>query len=123
MPLYPLMGETLSANVDRAVQLQHALLRSGIRAVLPQLGLVAEWPEPAMQRFSCAVSLEVLKRCDGLVLAGHRLSPEMEAEKEAAVASKLRLMDLVALGDAVVVEAVNVTECLAEMEEDTTEVR
>jgi hypothetical protein len=122
MPLYPTDGETLSGNVDLAVQLQHALLRSGIRAVLPQLGLVAEWPEPTMQKFCRAVSLDLLNRCDGLILAGRRLCSDMETEKEVAAMGDLKIMDLVGMSDAVVVEAVNVVECLSEMEENTTEV-
>ncbi len=42
--------------------------------------------------------LEVLKRCDGIVLVGGRLSPGMACELEEALWKKMDVMDLLHLG-------------------------
>jgi hypothetical protein len=124
MPLYPAEGETLQENLSLAVQLQRALFAAGIRVVLPQIGfcLAVQQPEPKEWNFGQAVAIDVLHRCDGLILAGRRLSTAMETEREVAAMGSLKVMDVVSLCDAAVVEAVNVTECLSELEENTTEV-
>jgi hypothetical protein len=123
-PLYPVDNETLPANLAGNVAVQRALLQAGIRTVSPQVGfcLMVTQPEPREWNFSLTVALDVLSRCDGLILAGNRLSSTMETERDVAAMGGLKVLDLILLDLVAVVEAVNVTECLAEMEENTTEV-
>ena len=123
-PVNPIDSETIESNLNRTVSVWLALLRSGLWVDAPYVGLCRALDDAraADRRLGMSIGLELLGRCDGLILAGPRLSSGMQLELNQALEKRLRIVDAVGMATEAVVEAVNVVECLAEFTESTTEV-
>lgn len=123
-PISPQGSETVEGNLQRALSFQRALLLAGIQVVAPYIELCQALDEgkEAERKLGMAVDMEVLSRCDAIVLVGPRISSGMTAERNFALLHDLKIHDATGLTDlAAVVECVLVVERLAEFFSDTTE--
>ena len=124
MPVKALADETLAGNLAACAKVWRALLNAGIRVTAPHCGLcqALDDTDPHERALGLSVGLTILARCDGLILAGPRLSTGMQREHEVAVLGKLAVVNAVGIDTDALVEAVNVTECVAELETVTTKI-
>ncbi len=74
----------------------------GVVLIAPWIGQYLAWPEvdsvPAMRRAAIGRNLAVIKRCDGLVLVGGRITEGMLHEADFAEQSNKLIFDLTHLG-------------------------
>lgn len=93
---------TADENLGDTLGILHILSAIGMKVIAPWVGPCLYYGEEAdklLVEHMLRVDCEVVRRCDGLVLSGHRLSAGMRMEMEAARSADLPIIDLIAKPD------------------------
>lgn len=102
-PVRPLPGETLDANVERALRWLEWALRRWPRdaTIAPWLSEVALFDESDDRERELGLRRceLVVARCDELILCGGRISSGMRRERKVADYEGINVVDLTPLGD------------------------
>lgn len=98
------VGGLVPANLARSLRWLRYLASSD-----PDTAYIAPWiaaimsgeddNDPVARARGLAQDVAVVKRCDGLVLVGGRVSSGMAIERDAAMTAGITVIDLTALGD------------------------
>lgn len=105
---HPVAGDehrTLEENLEHVLLVQKILWYEGIKAINPWYTYVRNFGQLSPQAVGpfLEMDIEVVKRCDGLVLAGHKLSRGMQFEYNA---HEGLVIDLIAVPDDKLVEVI-----------------
>lgn len=101
-PFTPLPDESRMANLGNALRYMRALLDAGIPVVAPWIALASAYEmdkypggyhERTDEEFILRICVESVRRCDGLILVGPRISPGMQAEESTMASMRGRIYD------------------------------
>lgn len=94
-PVAPYDGVTIEENLRRAKCYLRALNRAGEYVIAPWIGLVESLDDDDQddKLHGFQVDLECLRRCDGIVLCGPKVSDGMRLELQEAKECGLKVVD------------------------------
>ena len=96
-PLSPEEGETIVWNLEQAKKYRREMNMRGIHVIAPWIGLCESLDDTvAGERLhGMKTSANTLRRCDGIILCGPRISSGMQAELDLAKALGLHVLNYV----------------------------
>jgi len=92
-PYAPYGNRTKEMNLQAAKSYLMALNKEDIFTIAPWIGLIDSLENDEGLRESLPAEEEVLKRCDGLILCGYKMSAGMRIDTQIAVDNSLEVWD------------------------------
>lgn len=92
-------GWSVEGNKKHALELQEMLLDQGIVTIMPWFSYVSHFGghKEGIMKTMFEMNIECVKRCDGIILTGHKLTSGMQVELDAALESVVPILNLIGL--------------------------